>query len=806
MFGHYLVTLYRSLTRHRLYAALNVFGLAVGIAVFLVLWLDVKFETGFEKWIPDAGQIYVVSGRYLGQMFGLGASDTSMGALLDELKADYPQLIGARLTPDHVTVLQGGRATAETLAETDPSYFQVFDLPLLYGERLHALDRPDALVLTRTKALQYFGRTDALGAPLTLTVQGKSELHRVTGVLADPPASSDLKLKMLIPLTPRIVAANAPYWAHWGSFSVSTYLRFRSSSQAAALNGDIDRFTDRHGRTDLGAHPSRQLELRVNTLLSRHLQKPRDRAIVTGLLAVGVLTLLLAAVNYVNLATARAGLRAREVALRKVMGATQAGLIAQFMAEALLNAVMAAVIGLALCELSLPLLNAAGGLNLKLHYLGRDGLVPILIVTTLAVGCGAGLYPALFLSRFRPAAVLASTRTPGGGRAGSQVRTGLVVLQFAIAIAFTVATLIILAETRFLRSADLGFRRSGLVSVTSFDDTEVTAGQRQTLLAIWKTLPGVQTVTSSDIAPGNDDSTNTTNTRQPFQPEPGLALNQVATGPDFFTTYNAHLLAGRVLDLAHGQDLKPEKGAAYRRNVVLNARAAEVLGFSTPASAIGKPLTGGNGDTEVAGVVADFRLRSPHDPVPPTVYRLTNADIDGAIASIRFAGVNPAALMAALRRSWRSVAPNAQFEGSSAEDSLETYYRPSDTNARLFTLGAVLAVAIGCVGLYGLASFNTARRVREIGIRKTLGASTADVLRLLVGQLLRPVLLANLLAWPLAWLAMRSWLDGFDQRIGLSPLYFLGASALMLCVALATVVGQALAVARAEPAKALRHE
>ena len=262
-----------------------------------------------------------------------------------------------------------------------------------------------------------------------------------------------------------------------------------------------------------------------------------------------------------------------------------------------------------------------------------------------------------------------------------------------------------------------------------------------------------------------------------------------------------------MLDLAHGQDLRPTKtDAPYRRNVVLNARAAKVLGFASPSSAIGKPLTGGNGNMEVAGVVADFRLRSPHEPVPPSVYRLTSADFENAIAAVRFTNADPRLVLDAMRRSWRSIVPNAAFQASTAEDSLQTYYRSSDINAHLFTLGAVLAVAIGCVGLYGLASFNTARRVREIGIRKTLGASTSDVLHLLVGQLLRPVLLAILLAWPLAWLAMRSWLNGFDQRIGLNPLYFLGASALMIAVALLTVVGQALAVARAEPAKALRHE
>jgi putative ABC transport system permease protein len=289
--------------------------------------------------------------------------------------------------------------------------------------------------------------------------------------------------------------------------------------------------------------------------------------------------------------------------------------------------------------------------------------------------------------------------------------------------------------------------------------------------------------------------------------------------PGFVTTYGVHLLAGRWLDPSRGGDDKPvpppggwgPNQVRPMRNVVLNESALRQLGFPDARHAIGQPLlegldAAGFTPLTVVGVIGDTRLRSPHEPVQAAVYFLAARDFESMIAVIRYSGVSAPEMLSRLRRTWMSVAPGAPFRAHTAEDNLARYYRPDDQHGRLFTLGAVLAVAIGCVGLYGLASFNTARRVKEIGIRKTLGASTADVLRLLVGQLLRPVLLANLLAWPLAYLAMRSWLNGFDQRIALTPLYFLGASALMIAVALLTVIGQALAVARAEPARALRHE
>ena len=253
--------------------------------------------------------------------------------------------------------------------------------------------------------------------------------------------------------------------------------------------------------------------------------------------------------------------------------------------------------------------------------------------------------------------------------------------------------------------------------------------------------------------------------------------------------------------------MKPTKPA----NVVLNAAAARALGFASPAATLGQIVYSGNGNRNsppltVVGVIDNVRFRSPRDPVPPMIYLFRAGDFDNAIAAVRYSSTDPRAVMSQMEAAWHRVAPTAPFRALTIEDALQVYYQSDDQRGRLFSIGAGLAVAIGCLGLYGLASFNTARRTKEIGIRKTLGASTGDILRLLLGQFLQPVLIANLVAWPLAYVAMQNWLSGFDQRIGLSPLYFLGATALTLAIAVATVAGQALAVARSEPAKALRYD
>ncbi len=517
MLTHYLLTLYRALSRHRLYAAINVVGLAVGIAVFLVLFLDVRFETSFERWIPNASQIYAIRTSGQGELAGVGTFNRTMGDLLAELRADYPQLVGARIQDDDATVRQGDKIISEQIEKVDPTFFMVFDLPLVAGEKAALLSRPDDLILTQSKAKQYFGDLDPIGRKLTVAYDGEVHLLRVAGVIKDLPKTTDFTFDLITPLKVPTPVQDPP-WRQWGSIELETYLRLKTPDQARAMDANFDRFVDRHALRDMGPNAHRTWRERTLPLPAAHLVEPKDAAVVAALGGVGLLTLLLAAVNYINLATARAGLRAREVAVRKVMGATVPTLISQFMAEALATATLGALLGLALCELALPLVNAAGGLSLKLDYLGDPSLPAAVLLTVLFVGLGAGLYPALILARYQPAAVLASAKTPGGGRNGGRVREGLVIFQFAVAIAFTIATGVIVGQTSYLRHADIGFKREGLIIIESFNDDEVSAAQQANLLDAWRARPGVVSVTTGDIAPGVDNSTSNSNFKRPGQP------------------------------------------------------------------------------------------------------------------------------------------------------------------------------------------------------------------------------------------------------------------------------------------------
>ncbi len=459
-------------------------------------------------------------------------------------------------------------------------------------------------------------------------------------------------------------------------------------------------------------------------------------------------------------------------------------------------------------EIAVRLVNALGGWSLRVEY---GWMLSLLSLVVLGVGAGAGSYPAVLLARYQAAPVLAAARLPSGGRAGIRLRALLVLLQFVAAISFAICTLVIDDQAAFLRAADRGFQRQGLILVLSTSIAQLTTRQ-PVILDQFRRLPGVVAASASNGVPNGGDISLYGSSR-PGQPGPQPSLVSQTVADDYFRTYGIPLLAGRVFDATHGTDdaahVPPGTASVPARlGTVISRTAVSSLGYRDPQAALGQHfgIAGGRQQLTIIGVVDDVRFTSPRESVAPQFYLERTDGIDNAPIVVRFAAVPRAEMTRRLQAVWRRLAPDEPFRAQSVEDRLAAFYRPDQQRARLFSVGAILAIAIACVGLYGLASFSTARRVREIGIRKTLGASTGDVLVLLVGQFVRPVLIANLIAWPIAWMLMRGWLAGFDQRIALSPRYFAAATAGSLIVSVLTVLGQAWRVARAEPALALRHE
>lgn len=802
-----LTSLYRSLTRHKLYAALNIGGLALGIAVFLVLGLYVRFETSFEQWLPHHDELYVVQTKLQipGSPFN-GAYPVTMPGLFEEMRQDFPGLVGTRIRGGKQggSVIRENDAIGADVAQVDPSFFDVFDIPMVRCDGRRALADPSGALLSRTEARRLFGDADPIGQNITISVDAP-QVYRVAGIFEDLPTTTDLQANILIPM-PRTPPPPVQWsWYKWGMVDGATYLRLPDAAAARTFEAKMPAFVRRHAGQDLGPDPAKVIALSLLPLTRLHLQPPggvqssgRTLTIVTlGL--VGVLTLLIAIINYVNLATAQSGLRAREVAMRKVLGADRRMLIRQFLGEAAAMAAVASLLGMILAEVSLPLVNAAGGLSLNFPYALA---LPLLVALVLIIALTAGFYPAVLLSRFPAAAVLASARAPGGGRNGTRSRELLVVIQFGLAIAFMIGTVVLVAQTAHVRQSDLGFQREGLLVIPSLADKRIFPAQARPILDALRRLPGVVSVGSSSSAPGMVNSSIDVIERASG---PGVTVSNIPVGPDFFRTYAPRLLAGRVFDDAHGADdssdwTKWKNG----RNVVVNRKAVEQLGFRAPEEAIGKTV-GRSAPRTIIGVVDQLRFASPRTAETATLYQYSRDVPTSAIAAIRYTG-DSAAMFARIRSTWQRLSPQVPLVVGTADQQLADFYKADEQAVHLFGIGAGLAVLIGCVGLWGLASFNTSRRVREIGIRKTLGASSAHIVRLLVGQFLRPVLIANFIAWPLAYAAMRTWLAGFDDRIALSPLFFAGATLLALTIAVLTVLGQALRASRATPAWALRHD
>jgi putative ABC transport system permease protein len=500
-----------------------------------------------------------------------------------------------------------------------------------------------------------------------------------------------------------------------------------------------------------------------------------------------------------------------------VLGATRRQLIVQFISESVLISAASMLLALALVELLVKPFAAFLDADFRLSYFGQSGIAIPVILLVLFVGVLGGLYPAFFLSRFQPAQVLkankSSSETPGSGR----LRSILVVGQFSVSIALIICTAIIYGQTLFARTVDPGFQRDHLLQIEELNRYQLL--DKGTAIADRvRRAPGVDSVALTTIGIATDNQTNT-GVLTPGGTRPtDIGLYAVDSG--FRQTMGLKLIAGRWFEESRPLDnfslpfpASPEdqKGLAARGgNVVLNMLAAKRLGFANPADAIGKTLRAGLVEPQyglvpvtIVGVVGDSRFRSVKVPVEPIMFIGGTTGFTQLL--VRFHG-NPKEVRANVERVWRSFTSEVPFNAKFSDDIIEELYKAEDARAKTFAAFAILSVIVGCLGLFGLAAFTAERRTKEIGIRMVLGARVRDIVRLLVWQFSKPVIVANLVAWPVAWWVMRGWLNGFDTRIALSPVPFLLAGALALLIAVATVAGHAFRVARSNPIHALRYE
>ncbi len=830
MWRNYLTVTLRALAKNRMYSFINIAGLALGLAASIVLLLYVRYETSYDAWLKDADRVYQVQSIYTDPETGyVTTQQGTHGAVAQPLAKDFPQIEAiARADDEQLVFLRrdGEPAFANVLLADEP-FFRILEVPFLRGDPHTALDGADGLVMSRTEAVKQFGTIDVLGRPVTRISRGEKRELRVTGVFEDLPKNSHMSFRNVARISPQEAAD-----CSWGCVNGYVYLKLRPGASPAEIERGLPAWEKRNiPPIDVGGAKVSEgdnFDWRLVNVRDVHLsgaegsdEKPgSDVGTVTTFAVIALLILGIASANFVNLATARAGQRAREVALRKVLGANRGQLVVQFLGESLLLTGVGLLIAMALAELMLPRLSHFLNADLQLDYLGTNGVLGPVLLLWLVVGVAGGLYPALYLSRYQPGAVLKANRSSAEPAGTGRLRSLLVVAQFAVSIGLIVCTLVIYAQTRFVQTTDAGYRREGLLQVGNLNRSAMLP-VTETLVREVKRLPGVRDAAVGGIyvASGTDL---TINVQVPGRAKP-MTIGWYSVSPEFFSTLGVKRLAGRTLSHAYAKDRIPytfESGPAadamYRQlatrgaNVVVNRLAAKQLGFADPAQAIGKtfrvnqlPDEFGLLPVTIVGVVEDSRFRSLREPPEPMIFH--DMGIYGALI-VRYDSPDPEAVRTAVGNVWRRLAPDVPYEADYADAQLAELYQTDQARGISFAAFAGLAVVIACLGLFGLAAFTAERRTKEVGIRKVFGASVSDIVRLLAWQFSRPVMIANLVAWPIAWWIMRDWLNGFDLRIDLGPGPFVLAGLIAFVIAIGTVSGHALRVARTNPVHALRYE
>jgi len=832
MWRNYLTVGLRALAKNKTYAFINIFGLTLGLAATLLILLYVRYETSYDSWLPDAERTFQLQ-NYLNVDEGAeadflqGTSYVSGQALKKDF-AEVEAVVHLR-DAEPVVIRNGQPSPAPDAVFVDGPFLDVVRLPLARGTAT-ALSRPGMLLLTESEARRRFGAEDPLGQTLTLVDDGHSNDYLVTGILKDLPRNSHLRFTIVARYDPaRIYEERPHFFTHWGWQSGWVYARLREGADAGSINAALPAWEKRNipdipreGGESFNHGTGNDWRLvNVRDVHLGHAQGDamtpgNDRKTIATFTIAALLILCMGCVNFVNLATARASQRAREVALRKVLGARRKQLVAQFIGESMLVSILSMVTALALIEVTLPAFRAYTGIDLALEYVGDGGILLPIFALVLIVGAAGGFYPALYLSRFQPAAILKANVSSAEARGSERLRQALVVAQFAISIALIICTAIIYSQMMHARTLDAGYRRDGLIQIANMNQGrafEATAA----LVREVRAVPGVETAGVTEIGVATDD-TSSTSFQAPGSTEARI-LNVYDVDDQFFDAMGIRVLAGRpfsrtrVMDDATSLSQTREGQADLVRrgmNIVVNELAAQRLGFAQPADAIGRQVKAAFVDSSlgmvpatIVGVVSNVRFRSVRDPVEPISY-VFSPQADYMV--VRYAAADPRQVLAGIEATWKRIAPDVPFQATFAGDIVRDLYDAEEARGHLFAGFAIVALSIACLGLFGLAAFTAERRTKEIGIRKVLGARSRDIVRLLAWQFSKPVIIANIIAWPIAWWVMRDWLNTFDARIDLTPLPFVLAGVIALGIAIGTIAGHALKVARANPIHALRYE
>ena len=792
MLKNYFKIALRNLYRHKGFTVLNITGLAIGITAGFLVLLYVNFELSYDNMHSKGDSIYRVVADINTPSEKIEAPIAAW-AVGPNIEKEFPEILKfTRVSGEDFTIVKdGNKFLEENVIAADSSFFEIFDFELVKGDKTQVLKRPNSLVISETMATKYFEGNDPVGENLVL--EGFDYPAIVTGVMKDIPENSHIQADIILSMITH-TALPSTLDEEWGSYDASIYVLVADGISSKSLEAKFPDFLEKRNGDEM-----RESKMFVTLFLEpfKEVYLKSDRgSYVSGSInnvyvfsIIGIFILLIASINFINLATARSVERAKEVGIRKVIGADKNQLAFQFMGESIILCTIAFFVAVGLTTLSLPYFNELAGKIVSEGVFADPINILYLFLLANAIGIIAGIYPALILSSFKPISVLKGSFSTG--TKGVLLRKSLVVVQFTISISLIIGTIVIYNQMKFMQNQELGFDKEHTIVIP----TEPGTTQRALKTSI-SNIPGVKGTALGSSVPGTGNSAAYSEIENQQGDLQIANLDLYFVNEDYIEQLGIEIIAGR----GFSRDFASDSSKA----MIINEKAVSLLGYANAEDAIGADYRQWGSNGEIIGVVKDFNYESLQDAIGPLTMRLDPENTD--MITIKIQGNNTAETLASIETVWQTMMPGNPFEYHFLDELFNNQYQAEEQFKSLFMSFALLAIFISCLGLLGLAAYSTIQRKREIGIRKIVGASVSSIINLLSKEFIRLVVIAFIISAPIAWYLMHSWLENFAYKIDIKWWMFVVAGLGSMIIALVTVSFQAIKAATSNPVKSLRTE
>lgn len=793
MFKNFLKVTIRNLKRKKLYPLINIFGLAVGLACFILSYLYVKHEFSYDKYHNDSDRIYRIAIDI--QRDSPKKSARIPPPLIPVIREKYPEVENAVRFHSlnwrrNIVQYENKIFEERRIILAEPEIFKIFKIPFIQGNPDEALLRPGTMVVTEKTSEKYFGVTNPIGK--NITAYGRS--FEITGIVENPPDNTHFKYDFIASLQN---STNPESLSNWGWTGFYSYIKLNSNNDYRGFENKIRFIADNYIGEELKEWSERYIfylqpvtSIHLNSNITMELEPPGNKMTAYLSLIIGSIILLIACFNFINLSVAQGITRIKEVGMRKVTGAGRLHIILQCLGETFIITLISVLISLIILYFTLPFFNKISGQNFQIGILLNINMIIFLLFLSVLVGLFSGFYPSFYLSRIKPANVFTDRFSLGSKK--TFLRRVLVICQFVVSVVFMIGTFLVYKQTYFLKDSDVGFDKENKLVLAANIGTNI-----ETIKNEFLSHPSITDASISWSVPGRIVDSYTTRLTS-GEVQKSESMNYYFIDHDFISLYGLKIIAGR--------DFSREIISDARSSFILNEAAVRAFDISSPEEAIGKRIyEGGQGTTgNIIGVVKDFHYKGLQSIIEPLVLQIRPEQFNTISLSIK--PDNPDKTLTFVENKWKELQLGQIFEYFFLADVYKSFYGSEELSGNIFLVFSVLAVFVACIGLFGLSSNSSERRIKEIGIRKALGASVNGIVNLLLREFLLLVLISNIIAWPVSYFLMSRWLNNFPVRTDIKIWIFLISAVITLIIALVTVIYQSVKAALSDPVECLRYE